>query len=331
MKVEKLPNGFYRVRQQYNGKRFSVNFDHRPTNKEINTALAEKMNKFRVCSVEGSLDYYAMKYIAKVEEDGKSPSTIRGYKSIRKNTADWFKNTAIAKVTEEDYQNIVDEYYEDHSSKSTRNFFSFWHSVLREYRPLFEITVKLPPKEKKHEYEPTTDDIKRILEYSKDSRYYLSLRMASLGLRRGEWCAISTKDLNEKNVLSINKDMVVTSDNKQIIKNTPKTEASNRRILIPSDVAELIRENGVVFDGNMHTINHYLHKCQDALDIPRFRLHIMRHFAAAFMLKNGFTTVQIEDYMGWEHGSTVMQKVYAYNLDPHDSQKDIATVFKSLA
>lgn len=265
------------------------------------------------------------------ENDGKSPSTIRGYKSIVKNTPDWFKNTQLAKVTEANYQDLVDDYYEDHSSKSTRNLYSFWHSVLGAYRPLYEIAIKLPPKEKKREYEPTTDDVKRILEYAKDSRYYLSLRMASIGLRRGEWCAITDADLNEKNVLTINKDMVLNSDDEQVIKNTPKTEASNRRILIPSDIADMIRENGRVFEGNMHTINHYLHKCQDALKIPRFRLHILRHFAAALMIKNGFTRVQVEDYMGWEHGSSVMLKVYAYNLDPHDSQKDIADVFSSLA
>ncbi|MDD6633652.1 MAG: tyrosine-type recombinase/integrase [Lachnobacterium sp.] len=77
----------------------------------------------------------------------------------------------------------------------------------------------------------------------------------------------------------------------------------------------------------MHTINEYLHKCQDALDIPRFRLHVLRHFAAAYLLKNGFNSTQIEDYMGWEHGSSVMQKVYAYYLNPHESQQDIASVF----
>lgn len=331
MRIEKLSNGTYRVRQQSEGKRYCVTFDHKPTAKEINIAMAEKMSKFREFTKAGSLTQYSTMYIEMKEQEGKSPSTIRGYKSIIKNTPEWFKNTQLSKVTEKDYQNVVDDYYEDHSSKSTRNLYSFWHSILREYRPYFEITIKLPPKDKKHEYEPTTDDIKRILEHCKGTRYYLPLRLASMGLRRGEFCAITAKDVNNKNVLTINKDMVLNSDNEQVLKDTPKTEASNRRILIPAEIADMIREQGTVFNGNMHTINHYLHKCQDKLGIPRFRLHIMRHFAAALMLKNGFSRVQIEDFMGWEHGSQVMLRVYAYNLDPHDSQKDIASVFDSLA
>lgn len=332
MKIEKLPNGYYRVRQQYKGKRYSINFDHKPTTKEVNIAMAERMSsQGNNSTIEGSLSEYADKYISKCEKDDKSPSTIKGYHSIKRNTPSWFLNTELAKITEEDYQKLIDEYYKAHSGKSTRNMYSFWHSILAEYRPYLKLSVKLPPKEKKHEYEPTTQNIKDILEYSKGTRYYLPLRLASIGLRRGEICALTYKDLDKNNVLTINKDIVVDSDNKQVIKNSPKTDASNRRILVPSDIADLIRESEIVFDGNMHTINEFLHKAQDKLEIPRFRLHIMRHFAAAYMLKNGFTTVQIEDYMGWEHGSTVMQKVYAYNLDPQDSQKDIASIFSNLS
>lgn len=332
MKIEKLPNGYYRVRQQYKGKRYSINFDHKPTQKEINIAMAERMNDIEDKTVEnGSMELFADKHIEKLRKKEKSPTTIKSYNSIKKNTPEWFLKTELAKVTEEDYQKVTDEYYETHSSKSTRSLYSFWHCVLKSYRPHLSISVTLPEREKKYEYQPSTKDVKRILEYSKDTRYYLPLRLASIGLRRGEFCCLTEKDINEDNILTINKDMVIDEDNKHVIKNTPKTDASNRRILIPSDIADMIRENKIVFDGNMHTINEYLHKCQDALEIPRFRLHIMRHFAAAYMLKKGFTSIQIEDYMGWEHGSTVMQKVYAYNLDPEESQVDIASVFLDLA
>lgn len=331
MKIEKLPSGSYRIRQQYHGRRYNITFDHKPSQKEINIALAERMSSQGDYSApEGTLEQYANKYLAQSKKDGKSPSTIKGYSSIKKNTPIWFKRLDLNKTTEADFQKVVDEYYETHSSKSTRLFYSFWHSISAEYRPYLALKVKLPDKEKKVEYQPSTKDVKRILEYAKESRYYLVLRLASIGLRRGEACAITSKDLNEDNILTINKDMIIDENNKQIIKPEPKTMASNRRILIASDIADLIRQQETVFDGNMHTINEYLHKCQDALEIPRFRLHILRHFAAAYMLKKGFTVVQIEDYLGWEHGSSVMQKVYSYNLDPEDSQKDIASIFSDL-
>ena len=56
----------------------------------------------------------------------------------------------------------------------------------------------------------------------------------------------------------------------------------------------------------------------------------MRHFAAAYLAKQGFTKEQILEYCGWEKGSNVMERVYSYNLDPEDSQKDIAMTFNDL-
>lgn len=331
MKIEKMPNGKFRIRQQYKGKRICITFDHKPSVKEINCVLAERQSMADDENIEsGKMSSFADRYLDNKCTE-KSPTTIKGYKSIKKNTPTWFLNEDLLKVTSDTVQAVVDEYLEKHSAKSTRLFYSFWKCVIDSYRPFVKLSIKLPTLSKKHEYEPTTKDIKAILEYAKDSRYYIPLKLASIGLRRGEACAITDKDINDDNILTINKDMIVDEFNKQVIKNTPKTDASNRRILIPGDLADMIRDSGKAFDGNMHTINEYLHKCQDALKIPRFRLHILRHFAAAYLLKNGFTSVQIEDYMGWEHGSSVMQKVYAYNLDPHESQKDIASIFSELS
>lgn len=331
MTIEKLPSGSYRVRQQLNGKRYALVFDHKPSNREIMQALSEKVADFEAqVAKEGQVGSYAIKYIDKLRQEGKSPATIRGYVSLAKNTPDWFSEIDLAELSNDDIQQFINSYKKNHSAKSVANMIGFYRAILSEYRPAFILKVKLPTKQKNFEYEPSTADIQAILEYAKNSRYYLFLRLAVLGLRRGEAACITSKDLNKANILTINKDMVLDENNGYVIKNTPKTAASNRRILIPKDVADLIRNQEVVFEGNLHTVNEYLHKVQDTLEIPRFRLHILRHFAAAFLLKNGFTTKQIEDYMGWEHGSSTMQKVYAYNLDPEESQKDIADIFNKL-
>ncbi len=330
MKIQQLPSGSYRVRKYIEGHTYSLTFDHKPTNREITKALAAKLGAHEEKLAEqGLMDSQALKYIDKLKSENKSPTTIGGYLSIFRNTPEWFLKTDISAVDNDCLQELVDEYKRTRSAKSTANLLGFYRAVLSEYRPSFVVRVKLPARQKSYEYEPSTKDIQAILEYSKDSRYYLFLRLAVLGLRRGEVACITAADLNEDNVLTINKDLIV-DNNKYVVKPAPKTAASNRRILIPSDVADMIRTQGKVFEGNLHTVNEYLHKVQDALQIPRFRLHILRHFAAAFLLKNGFTTKQIEDYMGWEHGSSTMQKVYAYNLDPEESQKDIVDIFNKL-
>ena len=216
---------------------------------------------------------------------------------------------------------------------STNSLISFWKTITTQKRTDFSPNIRLPAKKSTiAEYKPTLKDIKRILAYLKDNeRYYVVVRLLVNGLRRGEACAITKADLSDDNILTISKDMIVDENNKQVIKDVPKTDVSYRSILIPADLADLIRQcDGYVFQGNMHTINEYLHTVQDKLGIPRFRLHILRHFAAAVMLKNNFNTIQIEDYMGWEHGSHTMEKVYAYDLEPEESQKDIAAVFSDL-
>lgn len=331
MKITTLPSGAYRVRKTLDCKTYSLTFDHKPTEKEVMKELARKIEMHeQEVAKEGQIGSYAVRYIDKLKEEGKSPATIRGYTSLIKNTPGWFGELDLVEVTNEDIQKFIDEYKKGRSAKSVSNMIGFYRAILSEYRPSFILKVKLPTKQKNFEYEPSTSDIQAILDYAKGSRYYLFLRLAVLGLRRGEAACITSSDLNKSNILTINKDMVLDENNNYVIKDTPKTAASNRRILIPDDVAKLLRMQEKVFEGNLHTVNEYLHRVQDALEIPRFRLHVLRHFAAAFLLKNGFTTKQIEDYMGWEHGSTTMQKVYAYNLDPEESQKDIADIFKKL-
>jgi integrase len=196
-------------------------------------------------------------------------------------------------------------------------------STFARYRPELVLSVNLPSREVKSEYEPTTKDIQAIIEHSAGTRYHIPLQLAILGLRRGETCALTLSDLSEDNVLTINKDLVLDSSNRYIVKDHAKTQASNRRILLPGSLADEIRSQGYIWQGNPHTINEYLHKAQDALGIPRFRLHMLRHFCVAYLHKQGFTSEQIMGWGGWETDS-VMKRAYRYNLDPSESRKDIA-------
>lgn len=331
MKVEKIRDNYYRVRQQYKGKRYSIVFDHKPSQKEITLALAEKLNAISSDSAQnGSIDSFTEKYLNLLKERGKSPSTLAGYQSIKRNTPDWFLKINIYNLENADLQKLVTLYSKGHSPKSTRNMYGLYRAVLAEFRPEMILSIKLPPIEKKMEYEPSTKDVMAILEYAKGGRYSVFLQLSVLGLRRGEIGALSLEDLSSDNVLTINKDLIVNENYEYIIKESAKTAASNRRILIPDNLANEIRNQGYIFEGNLHTVNEYLHKAQDALDIPRFRLHILRHFAAAYLNKMGFTKDQILAFGGWEKGSSVMERVYSYNLDPEESQKDIAGAFSDL-
>lgn len=334
MKIEKLPSGAYRVRKQFNGKRYSVIVPYEPTQKEALMLLSEEVAKddTPIERIEpGSVGYYIDKYLAKLEKEDASPSTVRNYLSIKRNLSEKFKNLRFSEVTEQNIKDEVDVYKVERSAKTVRNMVGLLRSVFREYRPKFAYTVdNLPPKKKTAQYEPSTKDIQRIIEAAEGGRYECAYKCAVLGMRRGEFCAITDKDLDENNVLTIDKDLVLNKENKYIIKNKPKTVESYRRILIPKEVADLIRKQGCVYNGDPHSINKYLHTYQDRLGIPRFRLHMLRHFSAAYLHKQGFTDEQIKAFLGWSGSSETMQRVYNYNLDPEESQQDIASKFNSL-
>ncbi len=333
MGIEKISDSNYRVRKMVKGKKYTLKFDHKPSQKEITFALAEAFEANQETSANaGTVCQYAFDYIEKSRINKRSSTTIINYQSIIRNTPSDFLTFNLFDVTQTNIQNMIDEYSKTHSPKSTRNLNGFYKAVFKEYRPSFIYNIKLPAKKKNFEYQPTTKDVQRILEYSKDSRYYLFLNLSALGLRRSEIPCLSKNDIVNNNTLIINKDYVLDENNNYYIKSSPKTDATNRAISIPQNIADMIKEHDeMLFTGNPHTVNEFLHKAQDALNIPRFRLHILRHFAAAYLMKKGFTVVQIENYMGWEHGSSTMQKVYAYNLDPEESQKDIVTAFDELS
>ena len=332
MAIEKISDNNYRVRKMVKGIKYTLKFDHRPSQKEITIALAEAFEGNQGTSANaGTVYQYAIDYIEKSRVNKRSSTTIINYQSIIRNTPPFFLELDFFDVTQADVQDVIDEYSKTHSPKSVRNLNGFYMAIFKEFRPSFIINIKLPMKKKNFEYQPTTRDVQRILEYIKGTRYELFLNLSVLGLRRSEIPCLSKQDIVGNNTLIINKDYVLDENNKYYIKNSPKTDATNRTIPIPQNIADMIKESeGMIFTGNPHTVNEFLHKAQDDLNIPRFRLHILRHFAAAYLMKKGFTTVQIENYMGWEHGSSTMQKVYAYNLDPEESQKDIVNAFDEL-
>lgn len=329
MKIEKLPSGSYRLRKQYKGKSYTVTVPYKPSQREALRLMSEKIEEDAILTPleapTSDFRYYSGQFIVYLEEAGKSPSTVRGYMSIRKNLPEWFLDTPLADVTQEALQKVVNEYSVTHSPKSTRNTYGFIRSVLTKYKPQGKYSIILPPKTNKAEYEPTTRDVQRCLEASKGSKYEIVLHLCALGLRRGEAIAITSDDVSTDNVLTINKDIVLDRHNNYVLKDKPKTEESFRRILIPSSLADLIREQGVAYQGNAHSINEYLHRLQDNLGIPRFRLHMLRHFCVAYLHREGFSDQQIMSYGGWSNSSDVMKRAYRYNLDPEESQKEIAS------
>lgn len=323
MKIEKLTDNTYRVRKQYKGKVYTAYFDHKPTQKESMIVMSEKMQIDVYGANSGKFEVFCNKYI-RSKENVLSPSTIGGYRKIVRCLSAEFKAMQLYDIQQIDIQNEINRYAEEHSPKSVRNLHGFISAVLGVFRPNLNISTTLPQKRKFDRNMPTTDDVKRILDASKGTKYHIPFQLAVLGMRRSEICAATIDDLNG-NILSINKATIYNEDNRIMVRDNTKTEESTREIFLPDSLVEEIQTAGIIFDLTPPMLVKTLHSYQDALNIPRFRLHDLRAYYASYAHSLGIPDVYIMKNGGWK-SDYVMKSVYREALrDKTDEmQKKIA-------
>lgn len=315
MKLEKLSSGSYRYRKMVNGQRIYITFDHKPSEREITLRLAERMQD------GGKRDTFGAcvnNYILN-RESILSPSTIRTYRNFKAVISEYLSNKDIYDITQTDIQKEINHYSENHAPKSTRSLHGFISSVLSVYRPQFTLRTTLPRNDIKPRFRPNTEQIKAILNAVEGTEYHIPFQLGILGLRRGEICALTLSDL-KGNELTINK-TVVFFEGKWSVKNTPKTDESNRTILLPESLSGEIKDRGYIFDGDPKRLNLHLHRIQDKLGIPRFRFHDLRSYFASYASTLNIPEADIMKMGGWK-SDFVFKRIYRESLD--ESYKESA-------
>lgn len=315
MKLEKLSSGSYRYRKMVNGERIYITFDHKPSEREITLRLAERMTDN---GKKDTLRHCIADYIS-TRESILSPSSIRTYNNFRNVIGSNLLDKDIYCITQTDIQREINRYATDHAPKSVRSLHGFISSVLSVYRPQFVLRTSLPRNDVKPRFRPNTEQIKAILNATEGTALNVCIQLGILSLRRGEICALTLSDL-DGNELHINKTMVYNK--KWIVKETPKTEESNRTIIIPDALADEIRDRGYIFNLSPQKLNDHLHKVTDELGIPRFRFHDLRSYFASYA--STIANIPEADIMkmgGWK-SDFVFKRIYRESLD--ESYKESA-------
>lgn len=310
MKIEQTAKNSYRAKKMVKGKTYTVTFDHKPSQKEITIALAEKIQDEP--GKRGSFEKYALEYIEN-RKNVISPATVRTYDRKIKQLSDEFKAKNLYDITSEDVQKEINKFSVDHEPKTVASLHGFIASVMGVYRPNMTLRTKLPQKIIKDRYLPSEDDIKRILEKAKGTCDSIAFQLGVLSLRRSEICALSMDDLNG-NELHIRKNLVYNTNNIWELKDTPKTDASNRIIYLPDSLVEEIQEQGYFFKFTPPKLNEHLHKYQKELEIQTFRFHDLRHYFASYAHSMGIPDADILAIGGWQTDN-VMKKVYRRSLE----------------
>lgn len=315
MTIEKRGNK-YRIIEMRNGTVVRITVDHKPTKLEAKELVD---SKFRNYSTDQPFKKASENYISS-KKDILSPTTIKSYHSILRNTSTSFLCTPVCELSLPMVQAEINRYAQNHSPKSTKNFSGFIMGVIKFYGGNIR-SPKLPQKEQSFDYIPTEDDVKAILNEAKGTKYEIPFLLAALGLRRSEICALTLEDL-DGNVLTVNKALVENEDKEWVIKST-KTTSSTRTVLLPEYLVNLINEQGVIYEGFPGQIYKRLTDIQKKLGIPHFSLHKMRHFFASYMHSLGMSDKQIQEAGGWKTDG-VMKTVYQHAMNMDAAKKQMA-------
>ena len=322
MTIEQLPSGSYRIRESVNGKRYSITIQKKPSDRIARQLLDERID--RTEKYGGHSFRSAAETYIDAKSNVLSPSTIRGYNSLMRNIPDAFLALDCGDITTLDVQKMVNEYSRTHSAKSTHNLNGFVLAVLRLFDPNMNIRTTLPQIPRVERYTPSQEDVKALLEYSYNSEYYAALYLASMSCRCSEICALTLDDL-DGNILTINKSLV-RAEKGYILKETPKTDASNRQIVLPDVLVEWINVHGYIYQNYPQQIDKYLRRTLPKLGIPFFSVHKLRHFFASYAHDLGYSDAVIQSLGGWSTDN-VMKKVYRHALGTSDALQSVKNDF----
>lgn len=323
-KPKKLPSGRWYIQLMAGGQRYNATFDTADDAiywaAGIKTRLAENMRSPLQLSVSEAMQRYI-----DLKTPVLSPSTIRGYTHIKENLGA-LETVQLNDLTQEQVQRWVGWLVrEGKSPKSVANAHGFLSAVLGEYRPALKLRTRLPQKIRQEIQIPTEDEIRRLLEAAKGTRYELPICLAIfLGLRQSEILGLRWEDVNG-DTLTIRRAVVMGEDGP--VEKGTKTTSGTRRVHLPAHVAALLAEQP-------HTGDHltslsgkavYSGFCRlcDKAGLPHYRFHDLRHFNASLMLAAGLPDKYAMKRMG--HATNNMLKtVYQHTIKEREAAYDAA-------
>lgn len=253
-----------------------------------------------------------------------SPSTISGYKRLKKNHFQNLMPMKLSKITSKHIQTAINELSASYSAKTVRNAHGLLHSVMKAYRPSFEFDTTLPQKVKPQYTIPTTADIAVLLDKANNKIRVPILLASQGGLRRSEICALPPDDFTDFGV-NVNKVAVYDADNNVKIKTT-KTIAGTRFVPLPQNVIAEAKK-WKYFNLTPATLDRQYSTLRNKCDIPRFSFHKLRHYFASELHSQGITDQYIAEIGGWETVE-VLHSIYQHTL--RDKQETMSEKIVSI-
>ena len=333
--AERLPSGRWRARIQVDGERYSATED---TKKEAQDAVLRKVvlhsetQKRSGLTVGDAMDRYIS------ERNGTlSPSTIKGYKVIRKNYLQDVMNVKLDDLRQSDIQVSVSFMASDGKSpKTIRNAHGLLAAVLDEFKPDLVLKTRLPQKQQYEVKILSEEDMKKVWKTAKGGDYELPILLASwLGLRMSEIRGLRFCDIQDSKIHIHT--AIVAGPNGDVEKG-PKTTAGDRWISLPCEIMRLIQKRQAEervhrrllyypepseddikkeVDGmfivpwdDQRIYKNFIRICKEA-GVKPCRFHDLRHFAASEALALGIPNKYFQGRIGHKTDN-MLKNVYQH-------------------
>lgn len=314
--AKKLPSGNYRVRV-YDNKTKKYKSFTAPSKKRAELMANEYLNGLKRSKSDLTV-YQAVENYIDSKDKTLSVSTIRGYEIIKKNAIDEIKDIKLCDIDEIVLQKWANKNAETYSDKSIRNQYGLITATLKQNKINLNFSsVLLKPKQKKEMLIPSIDEMKKIIEITKDTNIETAILLALLlGLRRSEICALKWSDYDGENI-NIHSAAVPDKDNKIIIKDTNKSYAGKRKLTVPDILKESLdnqeRSNDFIVNMNPSVVYAKFKKLCKENGLPKFTLHSLRHANASLMLLQGVPDKYAMERLG-QATNNMLKNVYQHTF-----------------
>ncbi len=324
--AKKLPSGSWRcLVYEYTddtGKRKYKSFTA-STKKEAELLAAQYMNdnnqyKGTDLTVKQCID----KFINS-KEKVVSPTTLRGYLSLQRNSFEEINNLSVKRLNSERIQAWIGNLAVSRSPKTIKNTYSLFTASVAMFYPDKSFRVTLPQYTQDRTYVPTDDDIEKIIDYFKDDiDMTIAIYLAAFGtLRRSEACGLTANDVDrETNTIHVHSAMVMDARTRKfVVKDTTKNPTSDRYIQLPYFVINILPKQGRLISITPAVVSHRFDNAFLHNGLRKFRFHDLRHYSASIMHAIGMPDVYIMQRGGWSSDAT-LKKIYRGTMDDYEQK-----------